>query len=97
MSETRSPTNRDQDALNTLDKKQHLVRDHVTAVARGYKTGYYLYGTGGAGKSHTALRHLESLDVPYHLYNSRMTAKGLFLALARSPDAIHVLEDMESG
>src|SRR5271168_1584211 len=95
MSETRSPTNRDQDALNTLDKKQHLVRDHVTAVARGFKTGYYLYGTGGSGKSYTVLRHLESSDVPYQLYNSRMTAKGLYLTLHKAPDAIHVMEDME--
>jgi hypothetical protein len=29
------------------------------------------------------------------LYNSRLTAKGLFLALAHAPDAVHVLEDME--
>ena len=37
----------DREALASLEKKLHLVRDHVTAVARGYKTGYYLYGTGG--------------------------------------------------
>ena len=47
------------------------------------------------GKSYTVLRHLESLDVPYQLFNSRMTAKGLFLALQWAPDAIHVMEDME--
>lgn len=85
----------DRAALASLDKKLHLVRDHVTAVARGYKTGYYLYGTGGVGKSYTVLRHLENSDVPYQLYNSRMTAKGLFQTLEHAPDAIHVLEDME--
>jgi hypothetical protein len=85
----------DRAALASLEKKLHLVRDHVTAVGRGYKTGYYLYGTGGVGKSHTVLRHLESSDVPYQLYNSRMTAKGLFQTLHHAPDAIHVLEDME--
>ena len=85
----------DQIALASLEKKLYVVRDQVTAVARGYKTGYYLYGTGGVGKSYTVLRHLESLDVPHLLYNSCMTAKGLFLTLAHSPDAIHVLEDME--
>jgi hypothetical protein len=41
------------------------------------------------------LRHLESLDVLYQLFNSRMTAKGLFQTLFNAPDAIHVLEDME--
>ena len=95
MNENRPPIDRDQDALGTLEKKLHLVRDHVTAVAKGFKTGYYLYGTGGSGKSYTVLRHLESSDVPYQLYNSRMTAKGLFLTLQWAPDATHVLEDME--
>jgi hypothetical protein len=86
---------RDEATLASLEKKLHLVRDHATAVARGYKTGYYLYGTGGMGKSYTVLRHLESLDVPYQLFNSRMTPKGLFLTLYRAPEAIHVMEDME--
>jgi len=85
----------DRAALASHEKKMHLVRDHVTAVARGFKTGYFLYGTGGSGKSFTVLRHLESSEVPYQLYNSRMTAKGLFLTLQKAPDAIHVLEDME--
>ena len=95
MNENRPPPDRDQEALASLEKKLHLVRDHVTAVAKGYKTGYYLYGPGGMGKSYTVLRHLESLDVPYQLFNSRMTAKGLFLTLQKAPDAIHVMEDME--
>jgi hypothetical protein len=95
MIENRPPPDRDTEALGTLEKKLHLVRDHVTAVGKGYKTGYYLYGSGGVGKSYTVLRHLESLDVPYQLFNSRITTKGLFLALQKAPDAIHVLEDME--
>jgi hypothetical protein len=85
----------DEAALASLEKKLHLVRDQVTAVARGYKTGLYLYGTGGVGKSFTVLRHLETIDVPYQLFNSRMTAKGLFLTFHKAPDAIHVMEDME--
>ncbi len=93
MNEAMQPS--DREALASLEKKLHLVRDHVTAVFRGYKTGYYLYGTGGVGKSHTVLRHLERSDVSYQLYNSRMTAKGLFQTLHNAPDAIHVLEDME--
>lgn len=82
-------------ALATLEKKLHLVRDLTTAVAKGFKTGLYLYGTGGVGKSHTVLRHLENLETCYQLYNSRMTAKGLFLTLQKAPDTIQVMEDME--
>ncbi|HEX8203733.1 MAG TPA: hypothetical protein VF590_24870 [Isosphaeraceae bacterium] len=84
-----------QAALASLERKLLLVRDHVTAVGKGYKTGLYLYGTGGVGKSFTVLRHLERLEIPYRLYNSRMTAKALFLTLMNAPDAVHVLEDME--
>jgi len=62
---------------------------------RGFKPGLYLYGSGGVGKSFTILRHLERLEAPHQLFNSRMTAKGLFLALGRAPDLTHVLEDME--
>lgn len=83
------------DPLASLERKLHVVRDHATAVGKGYKTGLYLYGTGGVGKSFTVLRHLERQEIPHQLFNSRMTAKGLFLALAAAPDAVHVLEDME--
>jgi hypothetical protein len=81
--------------LDILERKFQVIRDHVTAVAKGFKTALYLYGPGGTGKSFTVLRHLESLEAPYVLYNSRMTAKGLFLSLSRAPGAVHVLEDME--
>ena len=93
MSDMLQPS--DRAALASHQKKMHLVCDHVTAVARGFKTGYFLYGAGGCGKSYAVLRHLESLDVRYQLFNSRMTAKGLFLTLGKAPDAIHVMEDME--
>lgn len=95
MSEPVPPASGDQAALASLERKLHLARDHTTAVFRGYKTGFYLYGAGGVGKSFTVLRHLHILDAPYKLFNSRMTAKGLYLALAAAPDVIHVLEDME--
>lgn len=82
-------------ALASLEKKLHPVRDHTTAVAQGFKNGLYLYGSGGVGKSFTVLRQLERLETPHRLYNSRMTAKGLFVALAEAPDVVHVLEDLE--
>jgi hypothetical protein len=82
-------------ARASLERKLHVVRDQTTGVAQGFKTGLYLYGTGGVGKSFTVLRQLEKLRAPHKLFNTRMTGKGLFLALAEAPDLIHVLEDME--
>jgi hypothetical protein len=43
----------DDAALTALKKKLALVRDRVTAVATGLQWGFYLFGAGGIGKSHT--------------------------------------------
>ena len=79
------PAGGDRTALASLEKKLQLVRDLVTAVAKGYKPGLFLYGSGGVGKSFTVLRHLALPSGLYQLFNSRMTPKGLFLALQRAP------------
>ncbi len=90
-----TPFEADPSALSHLDAKLQIIRDWVSAVAGGLRTGLYIYGTGGIGKSHTVLERLDALKAGYRLFNSRMTGKGLFKALQSSPDAVHVLEDME--
>jgi hypothetical protein len=89
------PNGEEENPLASLEKKLQMVCDFVAAVTHGFKTGFYLYGSGGIGKSFTVLDHLKSLQAPYHLYNSRMTGKALYKALGRAPDVVHVLEDME--
>ncbi|HTU93383.1 MAG TPA: hypothetical protein VMF69_25100 [Gemmataceae bacterium] len=81
--------------LVSLRKKIHLLWDLVTAVAKSYKTGLFLHGPGGVGKSYNVLTRLKDLDVPFIPFNSRMTPKGLFQTLEKAPDAVFVLEDME--
>jgi hypothetical protein len=49
----------------------------------------------GSRPCHTVLRQLEKLEANYKLFNSRMTAKGLFRALEKAQDAVHVLEDSQ--
>jgi hypothetical protein len=95
MENERLPQSGDPAALESLEKLHHLIRDLVTGVAKGFKHGLYLHGSGGTGKSYTVLSHLKVLAVPYRLHNSRMTAKALFVALKDAPDIIHVLEDVE--
>ena len=82
--------------LAALETKFQLVRDYTGQVASGYCTGLYLFGEGGIGKSHTVIRELERLKADYKLFNSRMTGRGVYNALERFPDSIHVLEDMEA-
>jgi hypothetical protein len=85
----------DRKALESLDAKLRLIDDRVTAVVRGYQTGLYLCGAGGLGKSYGVHRQLQALEADFRAFNSRMTALGLFLALDKAPDSVHVLEDME--
>src|SRR5436190_19411899 len=82
--------------LEELDRHLQLVRDRVAGVAEGYATGFFLHGEGGVGKSHTVIGELERLKANYKVVNSRMTGRGLYNALERFPDAVHVLEDMEA-
>lgn len=86
----------DQHHLVMLDAKQQMVRDRVTAVAKGYITGLYLHGEGGVGKSFTVLQELQRLRVDFVVFNSRMTGRGLFDQLAKFSSSVHVLEDMEA-
>jgi hypothetical protein len=81
--------------LISLHRKFQLVRDLVTGVVQRLKYGLYLWGGGGIGKSYTVITFLDALKIDYRLFNSRMTARGLFYTLADWPDAIHLLEDME--
>jgi hypothetical protein len=83
------------EALESLDRKLRVIDDWVTSVVRGYQTGPYLCGAGGLGKSYGVFRQLTDLEADFRTFNSRMTTLGLFRALEKAPDCVHVLEDME--
>jgi hypothetical protein len=85
----------DQRHLLEYQRKTQLVRDRVVGVIRGRDTGLYVWGPGGTGKSRTVIGTLRKQQANYRLHNSRMDGRGLFTALERDPDAIHVLEDCE--
>lgn len=89
------PSAADQKYLASLEAKLQMVRDYTTSVAHGLTTGFYLFGPGGCGKSYSVLEELDRRKVPYKLFNSRMTGRGLYNALEAYPDGVHVLEDME--
>jgi hypothetical protein len=82
--------------LQRFERRLQMVRDRTRGVAEGWQTGFYLWGSGGIGKSWTVVDELDRLGADYKLTNSRLTAKGLFALLEESPDVVHVLEDMES-
>jgi hypothetical protein len=81
--------------LDLLNRKLQMVRDYTVSVATGRTTGAYIFGNGGCGKSFNIINELDRLQIPYKLFNSRMTGRGMFNALEAYPDAIHLFEDME--
>ena len=88
-------SDQDRDYLATLEGKFQMVRDFTAGVALRYNNGFFLCGPGGCGKSHTVIGELRRQKVSHHVYNSHMSARGLFDALAKAPDSVIVLEDME--
>jgi hypothetical protein len=82
--------------LESLERKLQLIRDRTEGVARGLHTGLHVYGDPGVGKTYTVLDELERLQTPHRLTNSRITGRALFDLLARYPEEIHVLDDVES-
>jgi hypothetical protein len=81
--------------LDSFETKLQLIRDVASSVASGRSQGCYVFGPGGCGKSYTILKELDRLQIPFKLFNSRITGRGLFNTLRQFPDEIHVLEDME--
>jgi hypothetical protein len=90
------PAGNDDDLhLQAYEAKLQLVRDYTKGVALGFSNGFFLYGTGGIAKSYTVLGELQRLGKDFKLFNSRMSGRGLFEALAEYPATVHILEDME--
>ena len=91
-----TPTREDRRHLETLRRKQQILRDLVAGVVRRRHTGLFLGGRGGIGKSHVVESELRRLHEPFKLWNATMTGRCLFDRLAVFPDAVHMLEDVES-
>ena len=81
--------------LQSYESKLTLIRDYTRGVVLRFATGFFLCGNGGISKSHTVLSELEKLGADHKLFNSRMSGRGLFQALAEYPSTTHILEDME--
>lgn len=79
-----------------LDRKQAVLRDVVGAIADGGLLGMYAFGRPGTGKSFLVRDELERRETRYIYTGGHITAKGLFQLLRRYPDALHVLDDVES-
>ena len=91
-----APTQHANKHLDSLERKLQLVRTFTRAVADHYMTGFFLWGSGGIGKTHTVTRELAALEADYKVWNSRVTGWGLVNNLEKYPGHVHLIEDAES-
>lgn len=86
----------DRQYVKLFDNQLGLIRDRVTAVAKGYQNGFYLAGRPGTGKTHEVKKQLDALKTVYTLRNSRMTSLGLYTHLREHPEGPTVLDDIST-
>lgn len=96
MKATKNMTTDEKQSLAGLEHKFNQIRDSVGNVISGHRTGFFLCGEGGTGKSFAVLDHLRKEKVQYQHHQGRVTARGLYDALKTSPSGIHLIEDAES-
>ena len=82
--------------LTTLEARLSLIKDRVNGVAQKFGSGLYLWGRGGTSKTYTVENTLKASGNSYVMTNSRLTGAGLFDLLAKAPDSVHVLDDVET-
>jgi hypothetical protein len=82
----------DQTALAEFTAKQQVLRDLTLGCIDHHHTGAYIFGPPGVSKSYTIYRTLRERRAYWQLHQ-RITARPLYLELAKHPGAIHVIDD----
>jgi hypothetical protein len=89
-------TQDDRRNLDQLKRLTQVIRDFIGGVVLHRHTGLFVGGRGGIGKSFIVESELTNRGEAYKLWNSAMTARCLFDRFAAYPEAVHVIEDIET-
>ena len=84
----------DHSALDTLRKRQSLIRDRIRGVVHQAANGVYLHGRAGVSKTYMVRTTLESLCQRYAYSNGHLTPVGLFELIETNPHSVIVLDDV---
>jgi hypothetical protein len=83
-------------ALEAIDGRRKVLETNLQAVVNGYTSAAFVWGPPGLGKSHVLTLILDALcPGGWKHHTGYMTPKGMILALAENPAAIHLFEDCE--
>lgn len=86
----------DYSALDTLRKRQSLIRDRIRGVVHQSANGVYLHGRAGVSKTYMVRTTLESLCQRYAYSNGHLTPVGLFELIEANPHSVIVLDDVST-
>lgn len=86
----------DHSALDTLRKRQSLIRDRIRGVVHGVANGVYLHGRAGVSKTYMVRKTLEDLCQRYAYSNGHLTPVGLFELIEANPHSVIVLDDVST-
>ncbi len=93
-------TKKEQEALESYNKKLQQVRDTTRLIASGYGNGYYCWGDGGIGKSYTIINELKAMGLvegkDWLLHNTRLSGPSWFDSIEKFPSQPHMHEDIEN-
>jgi hypothetical protein len=81
-------------ALESLRRKQSLIRDRIRAVVHQAANGVYLHGRAGVSKTYLVRTTLEDLGQRYAYSNGHLTPVGLFDLIEANPQSVIVLDDV---
>jgi|SRR5579864_3118241 len=85
------------DAQDTLRQRRELLSQSVTSVVQGFTPSLFVWGPPGLGKTHELTLLLDGLTGRrWKHHTAYATPKGLMLAIAETPNGVHLFEDCES-
>jgi len=81
-------------SLESLRRKQSLIKDRIRAVVHQQSNGVYLHGRPGVSKTYLVKTTLETLGQRYAYSNGHLTPVGLFELIEANPQSVIVLDDV---
>ena len=82
--------------LETLRRKQALIKDRIRSVVHQEANGVYLHGRPGSSKTYLIRTTLEGLGQRYAYSNGFVTPVGLFDLIEENPQSVIVLDDVST-
>ncbi len=80
--------------VQQFERLLDLIRDRTEQASRRHHNGVLVFGRAGTGKTRTVTDTLNTLTLPWHLWNARMSPMGLHCVMQENAEAVIVIDDL---